>query len=101
MYLSTDSDAWQMFYNNTMILTGSNYGSVDSLNQVRNKLLQLHSNQIFTPDGNITVKTKAGVASFADLQAAGGDLDSTVTAGHPPDKVLTDMARALLGMPQR
>ena len=89
-----------MFYNNTMVLLTSDYGSVDSLDQVKDKLLQLHSNRIFTPDGNLTVKTKAGVASLAELQAAGGDLNSAVTAGHPPDKDLVALARALLGMPQ-
>ena len=93
------------FYNNTVVFkpgTGS-YGKVDSVDQIKNGMMDLYDNQFFVSDARsasgfgLSVG-KSGKLGLKQLQALGAEQGSTLSEGLPSDAKLVAMAKAMLLM---
>jgi hypothetical protein len=91
----------EQFYNNTVVFVGDNprYGVIDTAAQITSGVLQLHGNHFYMGGAPFHVQVGKDALDFQQLQALGGELNSTVSNGTLSDAVLVQMAKSLLGMP--
>jgi hypothetical protein len=92
------------FTNNTVVFSAgkaANYGTVDAASQLTEGLLVLGDNKFFTSPGQeMSLKVgNNGSMTLAQLQHAGTEVGSTLTASIPSDAELVAIAKRMLLMP--
>lgn len=96
----TGPDMAEKFYNNTLILLSSSYGSVNSIDQLTNRTLVLENNTYFVPPSTPTIILDLGKLhyNFTALQTLGFEKGSSLHSGWPSDEKIVDLASVLLTM---
>lgn len=95
-----NSSFTEQFFNNTIVFDpkSAHYGTIDKMEQIKNHLVQLHNNQIFTNNMSLTITVEKKQLTFEQLQSTGAEENSSLIKHIPSDTILITMAKELLGM---